>query len=702
MSVDYKLNNKTIISFTDELLDVNNLGTFKRTIKNQILYFREGQLEYREKNYNYPIIPKLQERSHLINKFITMDLETFKENGVLVPYAVSIYDGKNINNKFFYLSDYKNSTDMLINAIKSIMTRKYHCYKVYLHNFSNFDGIFLLDILNQITDKIEIKKNEGRFIDIKIHFNNDKYKLHFRDSLLMLPASLDKLAHQFNVESKSIFPYDFVNSQNLNYKGSVPDIKYFKNMSLNYYNKYSSEYKYIEWDMRKETEKYCHQDCKTLFDILELFFKQNFDITTVNGSKYPSLSSLAFANFRTKFLEDNIKIANIRGEVYTFIKQGYFGGAVDVYKPYGKKLYLYDVNSLYPYIMLNNKMPIGQPTLIDGNSKLIESILMNNNKFSFVEVDVYCPEDVKAPLLLHRLNTNTVAPTGTWTDIYSSIEIKRAIQLGYKFHYKKCVYFECDYIFTNYVKYYYHQKKNSDKYSSHYTISKLMLNSLYGRFGMNPNLDQHIITNREDLNKLIESSTIKDIIQLSNGKDLISYTPDNVMRDDLTDKFRNSLTSIPIAAAITAGARNYMSKFKNMENYTLYYSDTDSIVLDRPLPQEYVGDELGQFKLEYIFDEAVFLCPKVYGGINSDFELVRVKGLRNPVKFDLLKTLLKKGSSLQSPNEIWYKDISAGNIKIKDEIYTLSVSDSKRQLIYDPNNNFVDTKPIHLNEMNNF
>ena len=103
MSVDYKINNRTIVSFTDEFMDVNNLGTFKRTIKNQILYFRDGRLEYREKNYLFPVINKLQERPHLINKFITMDLETLKENGVLIPYAVSIYDGKDKTNNFFLL-----------------------------------------------------------------------------------------------------------------------------------------------------------------------------------------------------------------------------------------------------------------------------------------------------------------------------------------------------------------------------------------------------------------------------------------------------------------------------------------------------------------------------------------------------------------------------------------------------------------------
>ena len=36
---------------------------------------------------------------------------------------------------------------------------------------------------------------------------------------------------------------------------------------------------------------------------------------------------------------EDVKIANLRGEVYKFIKQGYFGGAVDVYKPSGKMFF---------------------------------------------------------------------------------------------------------------------------------------------------------------------------------------------------------------------------------------------------------------------------------------------------------------------------------------------------------------------------
>ena len=115
------------------------------------------------------------------------------------------------------------------------------------------------------------------------------------------------------------------------------------------------------------------------------------------------------------------------GEIYHFIKQGYRGGAVDVYKPYGKNIYRYDVNSLYPYIMANNPMPVGNPTLLKGSHNTIEAIVNDKDKVSFVETIVNCPDTISAPILLHILNSKTVAPTGSWKGVYTSMEINRAL-----------------------------------------------------------------------------------------------------------------------------------------------------------------------------------------------------------------------------------------------------------------------------------
>jgi hypothetical protein len=59
--------------------------------------------------------------------------------------------------------------------------------------------------------------------------------------------------------------------------------------------------------------------------------------------------------------------------------------------------------------------------------------------------------------------------------------------------------------------------------------------------------------------------------------------------------------SISIASAITAYARIHMSQFKNNPNFNLYYSDTDSIYINKPLPAEFISStELGKLKLENI------------------------------------------------------------------------------------------------------
>ena len=44
------------------------------------------------------------------------------------------------------------------------MQRKYNGYKVYLHNFSNFDGIFLFNILTELSNDIKPIINDGNFI----------------------------------------------------------------------------------------------------------------------------------------------------------------------------------------------------------------------------------------------------------------------------------------------------------------------------------------------------------------------------------------------------------------------------------------------------------------------------------------------------------------------------------------------------------
>ena len=150
-----------------------------------------------------------------------------------------------------------------------------------------------------------------------------------------------------------------------------------------------------------------------------------------------------------------------------------------------------------------------------------------------------------------------------------------------------------------------------------------------------------------------------------------------------------------------------MARAKNSEYYKLYYSDTDSIVINKELPESEVGKEIGKFKLEYVIKKAIFIAPKVYGLITTDgTEVIKVKGVRSEYLKDFhiddLTKMLVKGYKIKVTNQKWYKDIYAGTIRIDQQVYNLQVTNSKRKPVYVNINGseiYSDSKPFYYSEL---
>jgi DNA polymerase type B, organellar and viral len=159
--------------------------------------------------------------------------------------------------------------------------------------------------------------------------------------------------------------------------------------------------------LKNETIKYCEKDCVLLYQILKKFNQIIFDKFNVDALKYPTISSLAFAIFRTNYLETH-KIPLITGDMYRELKSNYTGGACDVYKPYSfaKKIYTYDVNSLYPYVMKKQMMPVNSPTYFEG-----DIFKINKNPFGFFQVEITAPDNLYTPLLQVRIKNKSVKKT---------------------------------------------------------------------------------------------------------------------------------------------------------------------------------------------------------------------------------------------------------------------------------------------------
>jgi hypothetical protein len=132
---------------------------------------------------------------------------------------------------------------MILDCLKSIFIRKYNGYNIYIHNMAKFDIIFLLKYLVKIVNVQPVIHN-GRIISLSINFGkNLEYKMQFKDSYLILLNSLNKLCKAFSVSNpKSLFPHLFINKNNLDYIGEVPDIKYFIKISKSDYQDYVSNF----------------------------------------------------------------------------------------------------------------------------------------------------------------------------------------------------------------------------------------------------------------------------------------------------------------------------------------------------------------------------------------------------------------------------------------------------------------------------
>jgi hypothetical protein len=143
---------------------------------------------------------------------------------------------------------------------------------------------------------------------------------------------------------------------------------------------------------------------------MKAFTKEMYDKFNFNIQKYPTLPSIAFALFRSRFLGD-AKIPIIRGRMFRDIKEAFYGGIVDCYLPTGQNVKSYDVNSLYPYIMKSCAMPTGVPTYFEGDSRNIK------NLNGFVYAHIICPTHLSTPILPYRQNKNgrsmTIFPVGS-------------------------------------------------------------------------------------------------------------------------------------------------------------------------------------------------------------------------------------------------------------------------------------------------
>lgn len=685
-----------LVKFKDIFINENK---FMRIIDNKKFYFENGKQILFQTEMKTEFIAKTEKTRNLSNNFITVDIETYIDEYTLIPFLISFYDGK--KSYSFGLWNYENVEQMILDCLNSILIRKYNGYKIYVHNLAKFDIIFLFKYLVKV-GKIKPIIHNGKFISVTVGYgDNNQYQIKFKDSMLLLLYSLESLCTSFGIdEGKSIFPHLFVSENNLGYKGDVPGIKDFIEITEKEYKNYIQNFKKVSniWNMKSEAIKYCKIDCTSLYKIIYKFNSIIFKLFSLNIHHHPTLSSLAFNIFRSNFMKD-INIPKLSEKIVSDIRQGYTGGAVDMYIPEsesGVEIKCFDVNSLYPSQMQSQLMPVGNPTYFEGDIRKIKS-----NTFGFFFCEIIAPEDILHPIIQTRVKINgvtkTIAPVGCWEDMLFSEELYNAEKYGYKFNILWGYTFDSENIFKEYVDFLYNLRSQYPKTDPMNIITKILMNSLYGRFGMNDIFENIEILTKEYYpdfeNKYIDQIT--DKIDLG----------DHILVFYISPEKEDSDTSVVIAAATTAYSRIHMSQFKNNPNIRLYYTDTDSIYTDSDIHESFVNNKtLGKLKLENVCKRAIFLAAKLYClETNSNKIITKVKGLKNTstLTYNDFENLLNKNFILEKSHEKWFRHLTESNISILEQIYSIKVTENKRELIYNENNKLISTKSYKIDKSKN-
>jgi hypothetical protein len=353
---------------------------FKRVIGKNTIFIENGVVLVKSKELNAKPFKavKLEKQLTDIETFMTIDIETVKIGTKLHPYLISGYSFDSYIHSYAADLSFESMDIMFKNFIKQII-EKGKVKVIYAHNL-NFDGLLILKHLIKYEGaKVEPLNFNGKLISIKFIVGKGKNAriIIFKDSYLFLPNSLRKLCVAFSVPViKSYFPFEL---SDINYKGNFPSYELFvgdKNKSdLSYQDYLLMKEKHIgEWNFKDEAIKYCKLDCKCLFDILVKFNELIFNEFKLNihAPNTLTLPSLAMKIYKAHFMPKKT-IYQILGNVETDIRESFTGGSVDVYKSTNNiwdelyeiyqriKLYYYDVNSLYPFIMSSASMPTGKP-----------------------------------------------------------------------------------------------------------------------------------------------------------------------------------------------------------------------------------------------------------------------------------------------------------------------------------------------------
>lgn len=457
----------------------------------------------------------------------------------------------------------------------------HHASLIYFHNLK-FDGSFIISwLLEQgfpYEEKLSAHSKKGfttligdmgEFYQMKINFAPNCQVILY-DSLKLIPLTVEKIAEAFELPIQK------------------------------------EKIDYSDYTITPEKISYVHNDVRIVAMALKYFRDNGHTRMTIGSNSYHSFMDKygnygLFPRLTKEWIED--------------WREAYRGGRSQVNPRYAgkvlEKVSRFDINSMYPSIMAYMPLPYGAP---------IEKSEPSGFRFELYEVMItFKLKEGHLPTLLKSGSLYSKAGDTYYTETILPIKLKISnidldiMKKHYDIPYIRFIRVQCFKTYRFYFKPWVeeHYKMKSEAKGGLRLVYKLILNSLYGKFGSRPT----------GCNK----------IPLLNDEGILEYK--------LSDEHDMGQYYLPVAIAIVSWAHKLIDDAicaTGLDNFV--YCDTDSVHTLGTLPADMVDNkELGKFKLEGVEDVAKYIRQKTYIYKQKDEWEMTCAGMPASVKRYLLR-----------------------------------------------------------------
>ena len=515
-------------------------------------------------------IKQYKELNNLSNVLV-YDFETLNaqqgDDRKATPYCVG-YKYINRDNDGTY--NYLWGENCLVEFVDYLLSIKEETI-ITAYNGSNFDLYFILNELNRRGVEIKDIVKNGNSI-LKLDFGH----IAVFDLCKFLLTSLDNACKGFKIaNSKTSFDHKLIRS--------FADTEKYKEVIL----------EYLKFDILSLEE-------------LMLKVSDEFYIKyQVYLTDYFTVSHLSYSLWKNTFsnLNNNIYLTK-NEEDYAFVRKSIIGGRTyplqkyylssaweefeqhkndkealkELYrKTYESNDFIFnaDVNSLYPAAMIQFEYPVGKHRYSEDPEGDFKKGLLGIYNIEFTS---------KKDLIISPFSSKTVGGRLSWNvkdgeGIYNSIDIQNAIDMGYKVKFlrRAIVWDKKENIFQEYIDDIYKMKRDAKETGNkvRYSLSKLLMNSLYGKTLQRACVDStKIISDFDGLCKFLAEYNITDYDILKG---------DSVILTGEALEIKQKITKPSHIGSFVLGYSrkimlNYMRELSpNLTEHPFTYTDTDSM-----------------------------------------------------------------------------------------------------------------------------